>query len=146
MIDKNDKLLLRSIIMEHFTNPENKGLIENEKNIYVKYQDSPTCADAIDVQLTYENNQVKNAKFEGVGCAISTAAIDILCNQIINKSKEEALNILSNYHNMIVGQNYNEDILDELIIFYQIYQQGNRINCALLGADGLKNILESEVK
>ncbi|QBQ07983.1 FeS assembly protein [Spiroplasma gladiatoris] len=144
MIDKNDKILLRSIIMEHFVNPENKGLVE-EKSAIVKYQDSSTCADSIDVQIDYQNDSIKSAKFDGVGCVISIAAIDILCSQLTGKSKEEGLAILKNYHNMITGKEYQEQNLDELIIFHQIYQQGNRINCALLGADGLKTILESEI-
>ncbi|ARU91276.1 FeS assembly protein [Spiroplasma clarkii] len=146
MIDKNDKIALRQILMEHYTDPDHKAPVTPMPNSFIKYQDSPTCSDEINVQITYENQKVTKAIFDGVTCSISGAAIDILCDQITNQSKAEALKILSNYHNMIVGEVYDETTLGELIAFHNIYSQRNRINCALLGADGLRYILEEEVK
>lgn len=145
MFNKEDKIILRQIIMEHFTSPSNKGFLELSKGIF-KNQDSASCSDEINVQIIFEDGKIVDSRFDGVACSISTASIDILCDQIRNKGKEEALIILYNYHNMISGKDYNEDILDELIAFWQIHHQGNRINCALLGADGLRYILENEVK
>lgn len=146
MIDKHDKIALRQILMEHYTKPDHKGLVPTQVDSYIKYQDSATCSDEINVQIIYKNNKVQAAKFEGVNCSISGAAIDILCEQIENKSKSEALFILNNYHNMIIGREYDESILDELIAFHEIYKQGNRVPCALLGANGLRHILEVEVE
>ncbi|QEH62137.1 Fe-S cluster assembly protein SufU [Spiroplasma chinense] len=146
MIDKQDKIQLRQIIMEHYTKPDNKGIDEGKENSFIKYQDSPTCADEINVQLILKDGQVLEANFDGLTCAISGAAIDILCDQMKDKSKQEALDILNNYHKMIIGEKYDEKMLDELIAFWEIGKQGNRINCALLGADGLRHILENEAK
>ena len=117
MIDKNDRIQLRQIIMEHYTEPEHKGLEEDKNNSFIKYQDSPTCADEINVQIIYDHQKIEKSNFDGVTCAISGAAIDILCGQIENKTKEEALKLLTNYHAMIVGNDYDETMLDELIAF-----------------------------
>lgn len=144
MIDKNDKIALRQIMLDHYLEPDNKGIKENLG--YIKYQDSPVCSDEINVQIIMMDNKIKKASFEGTTCAISGAAIDILCGQINGKTKEQALQLLSNYHNMITGHEYNEEDLEELIIFNEIYKQGNRINCALLGAEGIRYILKNEVK
>ncbi|WP_339030354.1 Fe-S cluster assembly sulfur transfer protein SufU [Spiroplasma endosymbiont of Cantharis nigra] len=144
MFDKNDKIQLRQIIMEHYTQPDFKGLIENEKSI-IKFQDSPTCADEINVQLLIEGEKIVDARFDGNACAISTASTDILCSKLINLTRQEAQKQLFNYFNMIAGNDYDEEILDELIAFWEINKQGNRINCALLGADGLKWIVNKEV-
>ncbi|AGR41491.1 iron-sulfur cluster assembly scaffold protein [Spiroplasma taiwanense] len=143
MFNKADKIQLRQIIMEHYTEPENKGLIKNEKAI-IKFQDSPTCSDEINVQLLIENNKIINARFDGNACAISTASTDILSSKLINLTLSEAEEQLVNYYNMIAGNDYNEQILDELIAFWEINKQGNRINCALLGADGFRKILKGE--
>ncbi|WP_339020522.1 Fe-S cluster assembly sulfur transfer protein SufU [Spiroplasma endosymbiont of Atherix ibis] len=144
MFDKNDKIQLRQIIIEHYTEPDFKGLIENNKAI-IKFQDSPTCSDEINVQLLIENDNIVEARFDGNACAISTASTDILCSKIKGLNIKEAQDQLINYYNMISGNEYNELILDELIVFWEINKQGNRINCALLGADGFKSILKKEV-
>ncbi|AUM62872.1 iron-sulfur cluster assembly scaffold protein [Spiroplasma monobiae] len=144
MFDKDDKIQLRQIIMEHYTEPDYKGLIENDKAI-IKFQDSPTCSDEINVQLLIENEKIIEARFDGNACAISTASTDILCSKLKQLNVEEAKEQLVNYYNMIAGNEYDESILDELIAFWEINKQGNRINCALLGADGFKSILNKEV-
>ncbi|QHX36884.1 Fe-S cluster assembly sulfur transfer protein SufU [Spiroplasma sp. BIUS-1] len=144
MFDKDDKIQLRQIIMEHYTQPDFKGLIENDKSI-IKFQDSPTCSDEINVQLLIENDQIIDARFDGNACAISTASTDIMCSKLKGLSVIEAQKQLVNYYNMIAGNEYDESILDELIAFWEINKQGNRINCALLGADGFKSILNKEV-
>ncbi|AOG60691.1 FeS assembly protein [Spiroplasma helicoides] len=146
MLDKKDKIMLRQIIMEHYTEPENKGILTDAKNSFIKFQDSQSCADAIDVQIIYEDSKIVDARFDGVSCSISGAAVDILCSLVKNKTKQEALKYLNNYHNMITGKEYDEESLGELIVFWEIHHQGNRINCALLGADGIRSILENEVK
>jgi len=144
MIDKNDKIALRQIMLDHYLDPDNKGI---RKNLgYIKYQDSPICSDEINVQIIMMDNKIEKACFDGTTCAISGSAIDILCGQINGKTKEQALQLLNNYHNMITGHKYNEEDLEELIIFNEIYKQGNRINCALLGAEGIRYILKKEVK
>ncbi|AKU79463.1 iron-sulfur cluster assembly scaffold protein [Spiroplasma turonicum] len=145
MIDVNDKILLRQIIMEHYTEPENKKLIENPSSIIQK-QDSATCSDEIDVQLLIENNIILDARFDGVACAIAISSSDILCNELKNKSLKDAILHLDNYHKLITGEKYNNEILNELIVFSDIHKQGNRINCALLAADGFKKIILNEVK
>ena len=65
------------------------------------------------------------------------------------KAKNEAIEILNNYKNMINEQDYDEDILGELIVYDEIYKQPNRKNCALLpglAIDNLINRLNDEKK
>ncbi|ASP27987.1 FeS assembly protein sufU [Spiroplasma corruscae] len=145
MIDKNDKILLRQIIMEHYTEPDNKKLI-NDSNSIIQKQDSPTCSDEIDVQILFNNDLIINCRFDGTACAIATAAADILCNGLKNLNLKKSLEYLNNYHSLITGEKYDESLLEELIVFSDIFKQGNRLNCALLAADGFKKIIMNEVK
>ncbi|KAF5275509.1 hypothetical protein FQR65_LT16607 [Abscondita terminalis] len=119
----------------------NNTPIKDDPESIVELQKSTTCSDEITIQLKANNDTVEFIKFNSIACSISTAAVDILADQIKNITFKKALIILENYFNMITGKDYDESIMDELIIFYQIYKQQNRINCALLGANGIKNII-----
>ena len=64
---------------------------------------------------------------------------------MIGKTKEEAMEIVNNYMNMIYEKDYDEDLLEEAIAFKNTHKQANRIKCATLGWNGLvKLIKESE--
>ncbi|WP_338969433.1 Fe-S cluster assembly sulfur transfer protein SufU [Spiroplasma endosymbiont of Labia minor] len=143
MIDKDNKPYLRQIIMDHYTNPNNKGLIDDD-NSKIEIQKSTTCADEITIQINANENKIKLIRFEGTACAVATSSCDILMDQLKDKSILEALHILENYYNLITNNStVNEEILDELIAFNAIYKQANRINCALLAVNGIKNILKT---
>ena len=58
------------------------------------------CIDDIDVFLKEEKGVVVDAVWTGVACAISTASTDILCDLLIGKKSDEALNIIAQYDHM----------------------------------------------
>jgi len=83
--------IYKEIIMEHYKNPQNKGLMEKAD---VSASDTnPNCGDAITMQLKMENNIVKEIKFHGHGCAISQAAASMLTEKIKGKNTEEIAKI-----------------------------------------------------
>ena len=45
---------------------------------------------------------------------------------------------------MINEEEYNQDILKELLVFDDTSKQPSRIKCATLSANGIKNYLEKE--
>lgn len=140
----NNKDLLRQIIITHYDNPIHKidNKIDDKK--YVSFHNkSSSCIDDFEVFIKIENNQIIDAKFFGIGCAISTASIDILCDLIINREIDVANNIFDQYHAMINDENYDEELLEELIAFKDINKQPNRIKCALIGVKSLENITKS---
>lgn len=141
-LSKDDNIL-RTIIMENYDNPDNKIDERISDSSYLSYHNKSTsCIDDIEIFIKLENNIIKDAKFFGVGCAISTASTNIFCDLIKEKNLDYAKNLLKQYINMIEGNEYNEDIVDELIAFYKINKQGNRIKCALIGANALNKIIK----
>lgn len=138
-----DKELLRVIIMEHYDNPNNKIDDEsNYQNYKIFHNKSSTCIDDIKILINISNNKIIDAKFLGIGCAISTSSTDIICEMLIDKSVNDAIEIIDNYKKMINNKEYDEDNLGELIAFYQIHLQSNRIKCAMIGADAFIKVLE----
>lgn len=140
--NKKDILLLRSIIMEHYERPKHKvSFIEDELNYISHHDKTESCIDDITVYLKIKDDIIVDAKFLGTGCAVATSSTDIMCEYAINKTKEHLLLIIEEYSKMVNGQEYNEDVMEQLIAFYNISNQRNRIRCASIGINAIKSCL-----
>ena len=68
-----------------------------------------------------------------------------MINNLIGKTKEEALNYIHNFYAMTEGKTYDALLLQDGNAYSDIYKQGNRKTCATLPFRGLeKAILESD--
>ena len=65
-------------------------------------------------------------------------------NMLIGKTKDEAIYIIDNYLKMINEEEYDKDLLKELLAFDDTSKQPSRIKCATLSANGIKKYLENE--
>ncbi len=113
--------LYREVIIEHYKNPSYRGHLDPHD---IQFADNnPLCGDHIEVTLqTAADGTVKDARFDGHGCAISQASADLLIESIIGKPLEE------------VKQLNKEHILNMLGI-----ELGPvRLKCALLSLKVLK--------
>lgn len=138
-----DTELKRTIILENYQNPTNKGLIEDDS--YKKINtNSKSCIDQIDLQIKVESGIVRDIRFDGEACAICTSSTSIMINSLIGKEINEALNIIDNFEKMINEQDFDEELLGEAIVYNDISKQPNRKNCALLTWKGTKKVLEEE--
>lgn len=136
--------MMREIIMDHYNNPINKRTPKDLENYKTIRMDSDSCIDDITIYLKIDNNVIKEACFDGVACTISTTSTDILCSLVENKTFEEAMYIIEQYKNMIYEKEFDEEALDELIVFINTHKQAARIKCATLGSTGLKELIECE--
>ena len=136
-----DEGLRREIILENYQNPDNKGLIDDAG--YLKFNtNSESCIDNLDFMMKIEDGIVRDIRFDGEACAISTSASSIMTKILIGKTIDEVKNILINYKNMIEEKDYDRDILGELNVYDQICKQPNRKNCALLPMVSVEKILK----
>ena len=131
----------RTIILENYQNPKNKGLTEDESYDFIS-TNSESCIDQIDLQIKVENNIVKDIRFDGEACAICTSSTSIMINSLIGKNIDESLNIINNFENMIKEKEYDESKLGEAIVYSDIAKQPNRKKCALLTWEGAKEVFE----
>ena len=142
MLSLNDPMIKREIIMDHYQNPRNKGLVDDPRYLKIN-MNSESCIDDIDIQILVENNIIKDFRFDGVGCTISTASTSILSELVINESVEKAYKIIKEYDNMIKELPYDEMLLQEAVVFKDVSKQANRIKCAMIGFNGLLELLNS---
>ena len=136
-----DPTLKREIILENYENPNNRGLVEDDKYIKIN-TNNESCIDNLDIMYKIENGVITDIRFDGEACAISTSATSIMISSLIGKNKEEALAILDNYDKMIDNEEYDSDLLGELTVYSDISKQPSRRRCALLPFESLRKIIE----
>lgn len=136
-----DPNVRRDIILEHYQHPKNKGLTDDEGYMKVN-TNNDSCIDEINLMVKVENNRIVDIKFDGEACAICTSSTSIMIDTLIGKTIEEAIQIDQNFGNMIAEKEYNEEILEEAIVYDDIYKQPNRKKCALLPWWGIEKVIK----
>jgi len=113
--------LYREQILEHYKRPHNFGEVEDPD---LEFEDrNPFCGDEQHVTIKLdENDRVKEVKFDGQGCAISTAATSLLTDELIGLTRDELITLPK------------EKVLELLGIDIS----ATRMKCALLGLKVVK--------
>src|SRR5579872_4176895 len=74
-------------ILDHYESPYHRGHVDHPT---IAHEDeNPLCGDQVRLELLVEGDRVKEAWFDGHGCAISQAAASILTEEIEGKSLAE---------------------------------------------------------
>lgn len=135
-----DQNVKREVILEHYQNPVNRGLIDDDSYILVN-TNNESCIDEINLMVKVENNKIVDARFDGEACAICTSSTSIMIHTLIGKTLEEAIEIYKNFNQMINEESYDEDILEEAAVYDDICKQPNRKKCALLPWWGFEKVV-----
>jgi len=138
---KDNPMIMREIIMDHYQNPRNKKEIDDPSYITI-HMDSASCIDDIYIQILYENDIVKECFWHGNSCAISAASTSIMSELIKGKTIKQAQYIMDNFNKMINSEPYDEDCLKEAIAFINTNRQPSRINCATISWRGFQKSIE----
>ena len=105
---------------------------------------SDNCIDDLNIFVKVEDGIIKDACFDGVACTISTASTDIICDLLKEKDINTAKYIINQYLNMIHEQPFDEEVLDEAIVFINTSKQAARIRCATIGWNGANEIIKDK--
>lgn len=135
-----DTNLKRAIILEHYQNPKNRGLVDDKSYVYIN-MNNESCIDEINLMVKIDENVIKDIKFDGEACAICTSSTSIMTETLIGKTIDEVKEILINFLNMIDEKEYNKEKLEQAIVYEDISKQANRKKCALLPWWGIEKIL-----
>ena len=139
-----DDNIRREILLDHYQNPKNKEVVEDERYIKVN-SNNESCIDNIDLYILIEEGIIKDIKFQGEACAISTSSTSIMITNLIGKTVFEAKEYIDTFEAMINEQEYKEELLNEGIVFNELYKQGNRKHCAILPYIGIKKVLKEHI-
>ena len=76
------KSLYQEILNEHNLNPTHKGVMENPT--FTLQGVNPSCGDNIYLQLKIDDNGIiSEGSFNGSGCSVSQASVDMMLDDII---------------------------------------------------------------
>lgn len=130
--NKNLDQLYRSVIMDHYKNPRNKGSIE-DGSVTID-MNNPTCGDRIHLTLNVADGVVQDAKFDGEGCSISMSSASMMTQIVKGKKIEEALELADIFSKMMLGEEFNEDKYDlgDVEALQGVAKFPARIKCATL--------------
>ncbi|MEI3599613.1 MULTISPECIES: Fe-S cluster assembly sulfur transfer protein SufU [unclassified Oceanobacillus] len=130
--------LYRQVIMDHYKNPKNRGLIEGDS--LTVDMNNPTCGDRIELQLQLEDGIVKDARFEGEGCSISMSSASMMTQAIKGKKVDEALAMSELFSDMMLGKEIDTDgfELGDIQALQGVSKFPARIKCATLAWKALE--------
>ena len=135
--------MMRAIIMDHSSNPTNKHVPSKEGYSKV-HMHSDNCIDDLDIYMKVENDKVIDACFEGIACTISLSSTDIMCDLMKGKTVKEALYMIEQYNKMMHEEPFDDEVLDEAIVFVNTSKQAARIRCATIGWNAANLILKED--
>lgn len=116
--------LYREIILEHWKNPQNYGVIDHA-DIDIS-DNNPLCGDQIRVTANINDNNITKISFISEGCAISKASASLFTELVRNMEIAKVREIKP------------EQVLEEL----DITLTPTRTKCALLGYVALQRGLK----
>ena len=141
------KQLYREIVNEHNLHPVHKKVIENPDLVLRGV--NPSCGDDITLSLRIKDGVIEDAAYEGSGCAISQASVDMMADQIIGRKKEDAIKLAGTFMGMIKGDITDEESLEELdeaAALQDVAHMPARVKCAVLGWHTMQEMLEHPEK
>ncbi len=126
----------RDLLQRSVSNPKQKGLTEEQRSKAI-LANVNACDDVFHIYIEVNNEIVTQARFEGNGCAISVASIDVLFNLIENKHITEVSNIINIYEKFLNGEleSTGYEMLDH---FKLVQEHKSRIKCAAASLETLR--------
>ncbi len=135
--------LYQSVILDHNKAPRNlRQPADANRSAEGR---NPLCGDQLTVFLTIENGVVKDAAFEGSGCAISTASASLMTEGVKGRREEEVLKMFEGFHRLLTSDPSSpvEDAgLGKLAVFGGVREFPVRVKCATLAWHTLRAAMQ----
>ena len=139
-MDLND--LYRDVILDHNRQPRNFGALEPADASVEGF--NPMCGDHLTLRLRLNQDTISDIRFEGQGCAISTASASLMTEAVKGKSRGEALKLFERVHQLLTDDAAPPaDELGKLAALSGVREYPARVKCASLCWHTLASALRS---
>lgn len=140
----NNRTFYNELLTDHNLHPGNKHELA-DANLTLEGV-NPSCGDDIILKLKVKDGVIEDGAFDGDGCAISTASVDMMLDLIIGRPVEEAKHLADIFLRMIKGQITDEEKeeLEEASSLQDISHMPARVKCAVLGWHTMQEMLEDD--
>jgi nitrogen fixation protein NifU and related proteins len=126
--------LYQEIILDHYRNPQNKGLRE-PFDVEVRHV-NPVCGDEVTMRVRLAGDRIEEVSYDSEGCSISQASESVLTELVIGRTVGEAMKTAEVFGELMASKGQlepDEDILGDAAAFAGVSKYPARIKCALLG-------------
>jgi nitrogen fixation NifU-like protein len=135
--------LYQEVILDHNRRPHNFRVIGDANAKQEGY--NPLCGDRLTLYLTLEGDVIKDAAFQGSGCAISKASASLMTDALKGKTIGEARGMFDEFHAMITSDPDSAlPDLGKLSVFAGVREFPTRIKCASLAWHTMKAAVAHE--
>jgi nitrogen fixation protein NifU and related proteins len=133
--------LYRDVILDHNRRPRNFGPLEHADASADGA--NPLCGDRLTLRLKLAADKIEEIRFEGQGCAISTASASLMTEAVKGKSRAEALSLFDRIHRLLTDDGAEPDGLGKLAALSGVRAYPARVKCASLCWHTLASALSS---
>jgi nitrogen fixation NifU-like protein len=133
--------LYRDVILDHNRKPRNFGPLEQANALAEGF--NPLCGDRLTVRLNLADDRIENIRFEGQGCAISTASASLMTEAVKGKTRGEALALFDRVHRLLTDDAAGAEDLGKLAALSGVREYPARVKCASLCWHTLASALKS---
>jgi nitrogen fixation protein NifU and related proteins len=139
-VELND--LYRDVILDHNRQPRNFGALEPADASVEGF--NPMCGDHLTLRLRLNQDTISDIRFEGQGCAISTASASLMTEAVKGKSRDEALKLFDRVHQLLTDDAAPPaEELGKLAALSGVREYPARVKCASLCWHTLASALKS---
>jgi nitrogen fixation NifU-like protein len=105
---------------------------------------NPLCGDEYTVFLNVDDGVIRDASFEGHGCAISKASASLMTQELKGLTLEQARGLYRQFHEMATGSYAccEHCPLGKLCVFSSVWKYPERVKCAVLAWRALEAALD----
>lgn len=131
--------LYREIILKHYQSPKNFGVLSQATRQAGGM--NPSCGDQVEVMVRLEGDTIADIRFQGQGCAISTASASMMTELVKGKKVAEALELSRKFQAMVVEGAPPDPALGDLLALQGVAKLPARAKCATLAWHALEEAL-----
>ena len=128
--------LYRAVIMQHYKRPQNQGTLPPP--VHPTPGSDPACGDQLELYLHLEGGRIAEVRWQGQGCAISTASASMMTQLIQGKTWDEVFPLISAFKSMIVEGTPAGPQLGDLQALSGVHRLPARVKCATLAWNTLE--------
>ncbi len=125
--------LYQSTILDHYKKPRNFGALPGASAHAEGH--NPLCGDRVTLHVLLDGDVVRDVRFEGSGCAISTASASMMTEVVKGKSRADAERLFERFRDLIAGPADampGPEEIGKLAVFSGVRDYPTRIKCATL--------------
>jgi nitrogen fixation NifU-like protein len=133
--------LYRDVILDHNRRPRNFGPLEAADAVVEGF--NPMCGDRLTLRLKLLADKIADIRFEGQGCAISTASASLMTEAVKGKTRAQALELFGRVHHLLTDDAAPSEDLGKLAALSGVREYPARVKCASLCWHTLASALQS---